>query len=282
MKPVLETIHLGEQQTITSFYHINKDFETPWHFHPQHELTYIEESVGTKFIGDYVGPYEPGELVLLRSNLPHCWKNNVQQNGLSKSIVVQWNLGVFPKVPELDALFKMLRAAARGIIFDKKEIVSLLPCLKSFPQLKGHELYIALFALLVKLTEYDYRTLSAASFTKDLPLEYGSRMVKIHDFVAENYDRKIYLKELSDLVNLSEQSFSRFFTKMMGRPFFTFINEYRVKISARMLLDTDDSVSHIGFACGYESLSFYHRQFKKFMGCSPLVYQKKYRGFLTS
>ncbi|WP_276167037.1 AraC family transcriptional regulator [Zobellia alginiliquefaciens] len=276
MKPVLEPIHLDKQRTITSFYHSKKDFETPWHFHPQHELTYIEESVGTKFVGNYVGPYQPGELVLLRSNLPHCWKNNTNQEGLSKSIVIQWNIGVFNKVPELDSLFHMLRMASKGLIFNKKETAPLLSRLKKCPELEGHDLYIELLTILVKLSGCSYKTLSGASFTEDLPSEYGSRMAQIHEFVGLNYNRKIYLKEMADLVSMSEQSFSRFFTKMMGRPFFTFLNEYRINISARMLLDTHDSVSHIAFSCGYESLPFFHRQFKKFMGSSPLAYQRKY------
>jgi len=75
---------------------------------------------------------------------------------------------------------------------------------------------------------------------------------------------------------MSEQAFSRFFTKMMGRSFITFLNEYRINIAARLLLDTDDSVSQIGYACGYESLPFFHKQFIKFRGSSPLAYRKKY------
>ncbi|MGS0523923.1 hypothetical protein ACU8V7_00725 [Zobellia nedashkovskayae] len=182
----------------------------------------MEESVGTKFVGDYVGPYQPGELVLLRSNLPHCWKNNTNLEGLSKSIVIQWNIGVFPKVPELASLFHMLRTSSRGLLFNKEETAPLLSRLKKCPELEAHDLYIELLTILVKLSSCSYKTLSGASFTEDLPSEYGSRMAQIHDFVGLNYGRKIYLKEVADLVNMSEQSFSRFFTKMMGRPFFTF------------------------------------------------------------
>ncbi|WP_425236881.1 AraC family transcriptional regulator [Ulvibacterium sp.] len=276
MKPILEPIHLDQQRTITGFCFAKKNFETPWHFHPQHELTYIEESVGTKFIGDYVGPYEPGELVLIRSNLPHCWKNQVQQNGQSKSVVAQWDKGIFARIPELDPIFKMLRTASKGIIFDKKEIAPLIAPFQELPQLKGQELYIRLLTLLAALSKCKYETLSEASFTDDIPTEYGSRMAKVHDFVSTHFNRKIYLKELAGLVNMSEQSFSRFFSKMMGRPFFTFLNEYRINMAARMLLDTDHSISQIGFACGYESLPFFYRQFKKIMGSSPLVYQKNF------
>ncbi len=276
MKPILEPIHLGERKTIIGFYHAKKNFETPWHFHPQHELTYIEESVGNKFIGDYVGPYEPGELVLLRSNLPHCWKNNTQQKVQSKSLVVQWNVGIFPKVPELASIFEMLRTASKGIIFEKNDSAALVPLLKTFPNLQGHDLYIQLLTTLVQLSKCSYKTLSEASFTDNLPSDYGSRMAKIHDFVAENFSRKIYLKELADLVNMSEQSFSRFFTKIMKRSFFTFLNEYRINMAVRMLLDTDDSVSQIGFACGYESPPFFFKKFNEFHGQSPMKYRKRF------
>jgi len=277
MKAILEPILLGQKQSITGFRYAKENFETPWHFHPQYELTYIEQSVGTKFVGDYVGPYEPGELVLLRSNLPHCWKNHIGYGGLSKSVVVQWNKGIFPKVPELAAVFGMFKKASRGIIFDRAESASCVAQLLSFPELEGHDLYIALLRVLVKLTKCRGGILSKTNFVDDIPSEYGSRMANTYDFVSNHFDRKISLLELAALTNMSEQSFSRFFTKMLGRPFFTFLNEYRINRAARMLLDSDHSVSQIGYACGYESLSFYHRQFKKFMGCSPRVYQKKFK-----
>ena len=81
---------------------------------------------------------------------------------------------------------------------------------------------------------------------------------------------------MANLVNMSTQSFSRFFSKIMGRPFFTFLNEYRINLAKRMLMDTDWSVREICFACGYDSLTFFHRQFKKFVHCSPSVYRKEH------
>lgn len=278
MKAILEQIELEAQQSILAFRHAQPNFETPWHFHPQHELTYIEASVGTKFIGDFVGAYEPGELVLLRSNLPHCWKNQTQQASRAISTVVQWNKGIFAKVPELLPVFEMLKAASKGIIFRREEAKPIVRKLIGFPDLSGQALYLNLLDVLMALSACSYSTLSEASFVDDLPRGYESRMANIHEFVAANYGRKIYLKEVAQLVNLSEQSFSRFFSKMMGRPFFTFLNEYRINVAGRMLLDTDWSVSQIGFACGYESLPFFHKQFNKFMLESPSRYRKKHAG----
>ncbi|MGC6429795.1 MAG: AraC family transcriptional regulator [Jejuia sp.] len=276
MKPILEPIHLERHESITGFIYDKTNFETPWHFHPQHELTYIEESFGTKFIGDYVGPYQPGELVLLRSKLPHCWKNETQDTGRSKSLVIQWNKGIFTHVPELTPVFNMLKTASKGIIFNKDEVATLLPKFKALVDLEGHRLYINLLSLLVELSKCSHTTLSEASFIDDLPSEYSRRIGKVHDFVEANYSKKIYLKQVAGLVNMSEQSFSRFFNKMMGRSFFTFLNEYRVNIATRMLIDSDDTVSQIGFSCGYESLPFFFKKFGETHGMSPAKYRKKH------
>ncbi len=277
MKPILEPIPLGKNQSILGFRYDAPHFETPWHYHPQHELTYIEDSVGTKLIGDYVGPYEPGELVLLRSNLPHCWKNISNTNRNSKSIVIQWNRGVFPKVPELELIFNLLRKADKGLLFDKVQTKELVPFIQKLPTLKSHELYVQLLQLLSKLALCQCQTLSELSFRDDIPTIHGTRMLQIHEFVQQNFKRKVYLKEVADLVKMSEQSFSRFFRKMMGRSFFTFLNEYRINMAVRMLLDTDKSVSQIGYDCGYESLPFFYKQFNKYMGRTPLNHQKEYK-----
>ena len=277
MKPILEQIPLGIDQSIWAFRHDKQHFETPWHFHPQHELTYIEESVGTKFIGDYVGAYAPGELVLLRSFLPHFWKNNTDSNTPARSTVIQWNPNIFAQVPELAPVFDLLGKASHGLIFPHKDIEKWIPTILELPNFSGHKLYLELLSILVKLAHCSPRILSETSFKEDIPSEFNTRMTKIHDFVEKEYHRKIYLKEVADLLPMSEQSFSRFFRKMMGRPFFTFLNEYRINVASRMLLDTDKSVTEIGFCCGYESLAFFHKQFKKFQGTTPFAYRKRHK-----
>lgn len=276
MKPILEQIPLGKYQSITAFHYKKENFETPWHFHPQHELTYIEESVGTKFIGDYVGAYEAGELVLVRSNLPHCWKNHSSSDRLAKSTVIQWNNHIFHEVPELDSVFEMLRNASKGIIFSHTGPELPIDLVKQLPEFDGAELYIQLLTVLVKLAKCPYTTLSKAAFKAHVSMKLNSRMAKIHEFVNENFSRKIYLKELADLVNMTEPSFSRYFSKTMGRSFFTFLNEYRINRASLMLIDTDMSIMEICYSCGYESLPFFYKQFNKLKSIPPSKYRKRY------
>jgi len=144
--------------------------------------------------------------------------------------------------------------------------------------MNGQQLYIGLLSVLLQLADLKYKTLSEKSYKDFLPTEDNNRMGRIHDFVEGNYNRKIYLKEVSEIANLSEQSFSRFFTKTMGRSFFTFLNEYRLDMACRMLIDTDWSISRISYSSGYQSLPFFHSQFKKFLNVSPAKYRNSYRG----
>lgn len=276
MKPVLEKISLDEQ-SILAFRHEESDFGVPWHFHPQHELTLIERSVGTKFVGDYVGPYEPGELVLIRSNLPHCWKNFSNPNVSSVSTVVQWVRGSYANVPELSGVSKMIERAAHGIVYNRSEVSPFLPTILKMPDLSKEALYVQLLDVLLALSKCKGQLLSEVGFRDENSGIYSTRISRVHDYVNAHFGQKIYLRDVADLVNMSEQSFSRFFSKVMGRPFFTFLNEYRISVASRMLIDSDMSVAEVGFKCGYDSLPFFYKQFQKFKSTSPSQFRKKFK-----
>ncbi|MFT7418015.1 MAG: hypothetical protein ACI9PX_000001, partial [Reinekea sp.] len=47
--------------------------QATWHCHKELELHLVVASSGRFFIGDYIGRYEPGHLVLTGANLPHIW-----------------------------------------------------------------------------------------------------------------------------------------------------------------------------------------------------------------
>lgn len=275
MRAIFENLPVGAQQSINAFRYAAKSFTTPWHFHPQHELTLIEESSGTKFIGDHVGAYAPGELVLLRGNLPHCWKNQ-PSTGLSRSTVIQWNPETFARAPELDTVFQLTQAAARGIIFDSRDTAAILPEMQNLPDLAPAEKYIHLLSILQQLATCRYNYLSAAAFQETLPSADGNRMQRIHRYVEQNFQRKVQLAEIAQQVHLSEQAFNRFFRKMMGRPFFLFLNEYRINRVSQLLVETDWPVGRIAHACGFASLPFFHRQFRRFMSATPLQYRKQH------
>lgn len=246
-------------------------FAAPWHFHPEYELTYIKQSSGIRYVGNHMADFAAGDLVLLGSNLPHCWKNLQTSSTPAKSLVIQWPVTLIGQQPEFDGINQLLRQANRGICFKESPVaLEILACMERLLAASPLDAYLQLVQTLSLLTkEAAPIFLANQSYTYDGSDLTSTRLQHVQAFVNEHYRRKLSLAEVAGHVHLSEQAFSRFFSRAMGRPFFQFLNEYRINRAARLLLETKDSITDIGYACGYDSLPFFFRKFKEFKGVTP-------------
>src|SRR5690606_4997731 len=122
----------------------------------------------------------------------------------------------------------------------------------------------------------DLKVLSHEGFQakKTIP---NSRIEKVLTYVEESYAEKITLNIVASMVNMSEGAFSRFFSQTFKKPFFTYLNEYRITKSHELLKETDMRINEIGYACGYECLQFFYRQFMKYSECAPQVYRARFQ-----
>lgn len=120
-------------------------------------------------------------------------------------------------------------------------------------------------------------TLATTSYAKVDIEDDSRRILKVKNYINENYMYEIKLKTLADLASMSESSFSRFFKLHTGRTMSDYLIDIRMGFAARMLIDTQDSVATISFNCGYNNLSNFNRIFKRKKGCSPSEFREKYR-----
>ena len=85
-----------------------------WHYHVALELTFFAAGEGTRFVGDHIGPFAAGDLVLLGEKLPHYW----HLQGTSAGLAVQWSFPpehpfwAFPETLPLARLFERAPATA--------------------------------------------------------------------------------------------------------------------------------------------------------------------------
>ena len=73
MKPQFEHVAIPEGCSIRVLHRQVPEIPFEWHHHPELELTLTLNSRGLRFIGDHVGAYESGDLVLVPSEMPHTW-----------------------------------------------------------------------------------------------------------------------------------------------------------------------------------------------------------------
>ena len=281
MKAQYEKITGSGESSFNAFVYENENFDAPWHFHAEYELTYIEKGEGIRYVGNSVEKFEAGDLVLLGSNLPHCWKNSPQNTNMVRSLVFQWDGNLLGKdwllKNEFKKIWAILNTASEGIKFNEKYAIGIVEKLKEIMDAPPFAKLIGFLQVLEELGKTkEFETLTTPGFLPNLNRKTNKRIDKIYDFVQNNYDKKIKLADVSSLVSMGDEAFCRFFKKAFSKSFFTFINEYRINLACKMLIETNMQISQIAYTCGYESLPFFYRQFKKFMGCSPLVYQKKY------
>src|SRR5690606_6284443 len=76
MQPKLEKIPLQYASSITVKREITPYMDYPWHYHPEHEIIFVEKSYGIRFMGNHIGNFTDGDLMFISSNLPHVSKND--------------------------------------------------------------------------------------------------------------------------------------------------------------------------------------------------------------
>lgn len=281
MKAQLEKISGSTQNSFKLFRYSKPQFDAPWHFHPEYELTYIVKSNGIRYVGDSVTEFEEGDFVLLGSNVPHCWKNVESQKENAESIVIQWNddiLGLgWQDKNEFAMVKNLLAASTRGVKFNREVTRRIKPVLFGMPKQSSFEKLISFLRILQLLAlSGNQELLSGDNFTIKASLVESRNIDLVQNFVAKNYRNPMSLREVSNLVTMTEETFCRFFKRTFNKSFFTFVNEYKIKRACKLLIKSNDQVSEIAFESGYESLPFFYRQFKKFIGCTPLAYRKRY------
>ncbi|MBQ8687296.1 MAG: helix-turn-helix transcriptional regulator [Ruminococcus sp.] len=97
----------------------------------------------------------------------------------------------------------------------------------------------------------------------------------ILSYISENYTRRLTIEEAAGVCYYSKSHFMKFFKAVMGEGFTSYLNGYRLRIAAQLLLSTSDSVLEISGKTGFENLSYFNRQFKSRYGVSPGQYRKR-------
>ncbi len=98
------------------------------------------------------------------------------------------------------------------------------------------------------------------------------------EYINNNFDKSITLKEVARLVNMSEVSFSRFFKQRTGNTFIDSLTEIRLANASRMLIDTTQSIAGIAYYCGFNNISNFYRTFKKRKTCTPKEFRESFSG----
>jgi len=103
---------------------------------------------------------------------------------------------------------------------------------------------------------------------------YRSRINKVIDYVNNNLEKPISLKELAAVAFFSPFHFHRIFVAVTGETVNNFTNRIRNEKAARLLKFSKKSIAAISIECGFSSASTLSRVFKQYFEISPGEYRK--------
>jgi signal transduction histidine kinase/DNA-binding LacI/PurR family transcriptional regulator/AraC-like DNA-binding protein len=95
--------------------------------------------------------------------------------------------------------------------------------------------------------------------------------------IQQNYTRALSLTELAWTVGVSKSYLSRIFKLETGISLWEYLNRFRILKAKEMLLLTDESITDIAAAVGYEDVGYFGRIFREIVNCSARTYRQKAR-----
>lgn len=176
---------------------------------------------------------------------------------------------------DLKQIEHLLELSKYGIAFHgdtKREVGSLM---KELHALSSFEFFMKIMHILKALSgSPDFELLHKSPYKHKFRKKEQKRLNTIHAYIDEHYHRKISIGEVAQIANLTRPAFCRYFKKATGSTFTAFLNQYRVSHAQRML-HKGSNVSETCFSCGFESLSYFNRIFKKVAGENPSAFKKR-------
>lgn len=281
MKPRLEPrAPRPAEQSFLAFRRIESAFPFDWHYHAECELTWIEAGAGTRYVGDVIEPYEPGDLVLLGGGLPHTWSSERpgRRARAHRAVVAQFSAETFLELegPEFAAVRDVLARAARGLRFPTGSVSA--EVWSGLVEARGLDAWCRLARLLDTLArDSAARPIASAGYLPQPSHGPEHRFGRALSYVREQVELgPVYLRDAARVVHLSPAAFSRFFRRFAGEPFVRHVNGLRVAKAARLLAETDRPVAAIAFDCGFGNLANFNRRFRERKGCAPLAFRARF------
>ena len=143
MQPDLELVHIRKGESFAAWMHGYPFRTVRWHYHPEYEIHLVVDTHGTFYIGDHIGEFGPGQLIMTGPNLPQNWISDIAPDEVvpTRSFVVQ-----FPEtfiedaaaaMPEMDAIRPLLERSHRGLLFSPATAEAVKPLMTELFEARG-------------------------------------------------------------------------------------------------------------------------------------------------
>ena len=275
-------VHHHEAFPITLFYDelaLLPNHAGPLHWHTDFEIATAIRGVLDFQIGTQHVTLHAGESIFINVNVLHAIRQvsdgepdpapNIVFSGKT---VASENSVIYSKYIEKLALCESLPYIAFGNELPwHREVNRLIRTVYKLMQEKGACYEMGIQRRLNSIFEH------IVTHLEELPRFCATRIqinsqIRIHkmlSYIYDHYKEPLTLKNIAAAANVSVSEAGRCFHSYIGHSPISVLIQRRLQEARRLLDDTTKTVQEISESCGFNSVQYFSRQFRKFYGHSP-------------
>ena len=123
-----------------------------------------------------------------------------------------------------------------------------------------------------------YRILAEMQKQKYISKNQYNAIKPAIEYIEENFrGSKISVSYLANKCGISEDYLKKLFIKKFGMAPKKYIIQLKINHACDLLRAERYSITQVADLCGYEDVYYFSRQFKKYIGVTPSVFEKRYK-----
>jgi AraC-like DNA-binding protein len=257
-----------------------------YHFHPQYELNLTETAGARGYVGDSVEEISGQDLILISPNLPHRWE--IDAAGTARGTAEFWvlvfsreSLGIdLLSKSEMAGLTRFLHHASRGFRFSQSARKKAAEKIKTIGEFRGIPRVNRFLEILeILIGDAGKEPVISGEYASSGSEENYRLLARIVETFSpldpDNQGEPPSLRKAAEYAGMSISTFTRFFKRMTGQSFISYMIDLQIHYARGLLKSTDYSVTEISQRSGFSNLSHFNRQFLKATGTQPREYRKQ-------
>ncbi|WP_411346997.1 helix-turn-helix domain-containing protein [Paenibacillus sp. WLX2291] len=106
-------------------------------------------------------------------------------------------------------------------------------------------------------------------------LQIYIRLQLMISYVENHFMNEVKLNQIASAASISKSEAARIFNDYMHCTPIEFVIRHRLETAKYLLNTTTQNIQEVGFACGFNTTSYFIKMFKKYTGLTPKEYQKE-------
>jgi len=142
----------------------------------------------------------------------------------------------------------------------------------------GFDRVYKLLALLEYLSKAQGSALLASPSFQPDPQSYQSSTInQVLSYLVDHLAEPLTESHLARYAGMQPSAFSRFFRRHTDIPFIKYLNRLRINRASELLISSDMAITDICYACGFNNVANFNRQFLGQKAMPPSRYRRYYR-----